>query len=427
MIKCRGNLIVSLLLGWFSVAALAQDSDEATPEWWFDVEVIVFDRGVQLTEIAEQFEFSNDFSPIASDVDLITQARKPNIDWVYQNLQPCVSTPPPQLDPIPLPPMELPNHIIELATQPLMSMENVVDEAPIARTLLQSRFNDLVPQSEQTEDIEDEIESVSSTWLDFHAPEFASDTPAYYTPQFTLGCFSKDAVYDTRAFAAEDVLPVYPFGVSRDETWGNHILAKDDLVLDDLSLRIRSERGLTRLMHVAWRQQVKFGKENASTFRVYGGQNYGLAFDENGQLKIPSVSVSDEETTSDSLFDFDTFSSTTSRTENDIVKRVEQRLGVALGGEDSDIITTDNVDTEIWQFDGTIKVFLQYVGRVPYLFIDGDIGYRQPISLDLTDPSKQVLVSIPYKQQRRVISTQLHYFDHPMFGMLIEIRRFKVP
>jgi len=37
------------------------------------------------------------------------------------------------------------------------------------------------------------------------------------------------------------------------------------------------------------------------------------------------------------------------------------------------------------------------------------------------------LASIPLAEQRRVISTQLHYFDHPLFGFIVQIRRYHRP
>ncbi len=106
----------------------------------------------------------------------------------------------------------------------------------------------------------------------------------------------------------------------------------------------------------------------------------------------------------------------------------------------------------IWQLDGNVKVFLKYINRVPYLHIDSNLFYRQPIPLsDLIDSDESgsatntfanqpedgrlnsetlpeyKLASVPFSEQRRVISKQLHYFDHPLFGMIIELRRYQPP
>ena len=65
------------------------------------------------------------------------------------------------------------------------------------------------------------------------------------------------------------------------------------------------------------------------------------------------------------------------------------------------------------------------------IHIDSKLFYRQPIPVDAnasadTQPEYE-LVAVPFHQMRRVISKQLHYFDHPLFGMVVKIRRFKTP
>ena len=172
---------------------------------------------------------------------------------------------------------------------------------------------------------------------------------------------------------------------------------------------------------------MEFGRENAATVRVYGGQNYANAFNARGETKRGMLAVDSVINEQDPLFDFNNKIIGQDIENPTILSEIENRLGTALTSEAN--TDDENKDTlkEIWQIDGTVKVFLQYVNRVPYLHIDGEIDYRQPLVTDPTNPSEQRLVSIPYKQLRRVISTQLHYFDHPMFGMLIEIRRFKTP
>ena len=37
------------------------------------------------------------------------------------------------------------------------------------------------------------------------------------------------------------------------------------------------------------------------------------------------------------------------------------------------------------------------------------------------------LKTIRFEQNRRVISKEIHYFDHPYMGMIVQIRPFNVP
>jgi hypothetical protein len=113
---------------------------------------------------------------------------------------------------------------------------------------------------------------------------------------------------------------------------------------------------------------------------------------------------------------------------------------------------------ELWKLDGGINVYLRNVGRVPYLHIDSNLEFRHPIFdpqkasqirglwTNLSDqgaltqtaivgsqiqPSDSLqpnfLQSVHFNQLRRVISKQVHYFDHPLFGMIVRINRYRWP
>lgn len=295
-----------------------------------------------------------------------------------------------------------------------------------------------------------------------------------------------------------------------------HLLTSNEHALTSISKQIRSNRELERLFHVAWRQPVMFGKDNAFDVRLFGGKNYASSFAMSGQpIKRPAHESADdtdtsvietnpllvtqgedttsamapnkgEQTTSDStgeyasneyatgendigaLNDGDDTSITAVR---DIFADLEDKLAtptpIALSAfSDLDALTMIDADNEenanalrkpIWEIDGTMKVFLKYINRVPYLHIDSELLYRQPVSeryfavepsilnaddsvnaaiaeSDLVNNNSDTLaytpmrlVAVPLKEQRRVISTQLHYFDHPLFGFVVQIRRYNRP
>jgi hypothetical protein len=119
-----------------------------------------------------------------------------------------------------------------------------------------------------------------------------------------------------------------------------------------------------------------------------------------------------------------------------------------------------------------MKVYLRNINRVPYLHIDSNLDYRQPIfdlnkvpkiqGLSTTLPNQSAVVlnqlqtgspqpdslqpgtlqpstlqpdyqkpnflqSVNFNQLRRVISKQVHYFDHPLFGMVVRLNRYRWP
>lgn len=79
----------------------------------------------------------------------------------------------------------------------------------------------------------------------------------------------------------------------------------------------------------------------------------------------------------------------------------------------------------VHELDGTVKVVL---GR--YLHVFTDLVYRRPLDKDTDTESAasdlpghdRVLADFPLKVHRKMRSKELHYIDHPLFGILMEIR-----
>jgi len=248
-----------------------------------------------------------------------------------------------------------------------------------------------------------------------------------------------------------------------------HLLTSEQQALSSISRQIRSNRQLERLFHATWRQPVMFGQNNAFDVRLFGGQNYAQKFDLNGDMRAQQSNTAlIKSANSESEFGYDatadlnsnegsttTQSVTEIATTSDIFADIDRRLSKpqaikyeAFKALDTAIIVEQGDDnaldpslrTPIWEIDGTIKVFLKYINRVPYLHVDGEMFYRQPVPLsyfsseesnaapaDQATPTEYKLVSVPLAEQRRVISTQLHYFDHPLFGFVVQIRRYNRP
>ncbi|WP_394220671.1 CsiV family protein [Alteromonas gracilis] len=252
-----------------------------------------------------------------------------------------------------------------------------------------------------------------------------------------------------------------------------HLLTSNQQALASISRQIRSNRDLERLFHATWRQPVMFGKSKAFNVRLFGGQNYAQQFSLDGEMREQTLSNANNNDfdASTSPFGYDSTSelapnqSAGTNTEfeqpsselfvvTDIFTELEERLAkpeaidysafkalevpVIIEQGDSDT-SNASLRTPIWEIDGTMKVFLKYINRVPYLHIDSEMFYRQPVpisyfssedessAMNNAAPLEYKLVSVPLAEQRRVISTQLHYFDHPLFGFVVQIRRYNRP
>ena len=339
--------------------------------------------------------------------------------------------------------------------------------------------SDFTKSSEPSDsDIAPSLEAITSYWIDINWTDFIGDNaePNVSTPQFTYCETNKPWLSINQqpngikwvrngvdnSMPAPQQLPVVIEGNDWPLASKAHLLTSDSQELTSISHQIRSNRELERLLHVAWRQPVKFGKKKAFNVRFFGGTNYASSFNEDGeQLKDKRTIVTDTVNTAAEasvivLNEDEQMASST------FFSSLEQRL---LQPEPISFKTLERLDSEgnlsvesttnngasrkpIWEIDGRMKVFLKYINRVPYLHIDSEMFYRHQVpthyfsnkgtsaerrsltSGAIENGAKSVdyqLVSIPLAEQRRVISKQLHYFDHPLYGFIVQIRRYERP
>ncbi|GEA11338.1 CsiV family protein [Alteromonas sp. KUL49] len=270
-------------------------------------------------------------------------------------------------------------------------------------------------------------------WLAFENNQWVRHTPNHFIP-------------------LPEYLAVVPEGVDWERHPGAHILSSESFELESLSRQIRQQRSLTRLLHTTWRQPVAFGENNAFKVRLLGGHDLGLQFNLNGEPhpKRPQITtgIFMNNDASEGLAEVIENSGEITSIENPtIFDRISDRLSspepVSLrdlmqgtAANETEGMSGDEYSYErpesIWELDGYLKVFLKYINSVPYLHIDSEVFLRVPYGIkgsdEVTDAIAPVtLVSLPFSEQRRVISKQLHYFDHPLFGMVVQIRRYRRP
>jgi hypothetical protein len=440
------------LLSLTMVSLLAAAPTKANDNWWFDVEVIVFERKLDLTELDEQFEFADSLAPPLVEADVIGDAIVPNISWLKQGLPKCNALPAPRW--------------------PDIAPQLIDTDSP------EPRLHTLV-----TDDTISEISSESSEVSEpahFEPPSIAVEQEAR---NFALEMFLKDSELNAEISVPEvsacetiqpwmtfqngqwhthrpdnhipapSELPITPEGFDWPKAGHAHLLPSSSQQLTSLSRQIRQNRDLTRLLHVTWRQPVLFGKDNAFNIRLFAGQNFADRFSLTGEPRV-KAGVSDDELLPPVTEQSDSASVSPSY---NFFDKLEQKLSAPtpvdfsyfseesnlLQNEENNLVQQSSTPP-IWQLDGSLKVFLKYINRVPYLHIDSELFYRQPIPLTALMPANENtsmedsvtnsmaqtnyrLVSVPFSEQRRVISKQLHYFDHPLFGMVVEIRRYKRP
>lgn len=208
---------------------------------------------------------------------------------------------------------------------------------------------------------------------------------------------------------------------------GQHsLLSNEANYLQDYSKRIFAQRGIAPLIYTAWRQPVVFGEENASYYRIFAGQRLDPSSTATG---------SEEETASISQAEENVGVLAQTNQQDDAVvkqlKALEEALDkrqAVIWDEDDETVDEDQLAkreiTPAWELDGLFKVYLEYVNRVPYLHVASEFKHTR---LELDASGEPLMEEYPSKQRRRIISKQIHYFDHPAFGIIIRLERYEKP
>ncbi|RUO25962.1 hypothetical protein CWE09_04340 [Aliidiomarina minuta] len=219
------------------------------------------------------------------------------------------------------------------------------------------------------------------------------------------------------------------------ETREPFLLPADSHEMNSIRQRLESQRGKEALLHLSWRQPV-VNRTQGRKVRLFGGHDFSPEFDYLGFSRSQLVSSTD------------TFMPT-------FEGNIEQQMGkldnlltrvdrgdFAFSKPDPNVLSLPakptnwpaNLPEQSWEFDGLMHIYL--VGN--YLHIDGEFNLREEIKLPLQASTfdEQVAYELPqgmpevpflrayyFKQLRRVISHETHYFDHPEFGVIVQIRR----
>ncbi|NRA61764.1 MAG: hypothetical protein HRU25_12790 [Psychrobium sp.] len=258
-----------------------------------------------------------------------------------------------------------------------------------------------------------------------------------------------------------------------DELTNIHLLDKEHLQLTGLTGKMRWAKKLSPVLHLGWRQPV-LSRSRALPFHLFGGENYAKHFNIDGSEKIDVNALPAQSTLLEQINS--TLETTTEQQSNEMVLTSQPVLATDITSIVAELQREDGnsqaIVPPVWQLDGLLKIYLRR-----FLFIEADFDFRQPghrilsdvekthlmalladeqleitqgsslkalselapqvvQQADLTQPSTDVqlvpatvgwLNSSHFKQNRRVRSNEIHYFDHPQGGLVIQIRRIEKP
>lgn len=199
---------------------------------------------------------------------------------------------------------------------------------------------------------------------------------------------------------------------------GNRLILLKGLRLKEQLRRLNNHQLFTPLLHTAWRMPIQ-NKQDALPIHLFAGKNYALEMPQSARLE-----------------------KATATTSNDLATDPE-KLDVLASLQKNQTLQ------DLYEIDGN---FLIYVQR--YLQIDAQLIVRtqteKPVSSSVsvlatetpevdTEATVQVVAqeSVPkrtvrtekvitetlFDQTRRLKSGEIHYLDHPLFGIIIQIRK----
>lgn len=419
-------------------------------DWWFEIEVILFKRKVDPEQLLETFKQNQSRLNIKGAVDLISPYIRPDVTAYRDVLPYCTG----DFDPEIIRP-----HPLFRATFP----EIKLDEIPVDNTQASSS-EPVNPTSETSRDIgqsdkdtiaeqdpntlpEGELFTVNQNFLISPEKSGESQLPKWQASTILACVYPQEQQLLVNPLLENWVhpkfipdVPARINGIERLYANSAYLLASDSLELAYLYKAIKKQRDLTPLLHMGWRQEVKFGRGKADNIRLFAGHNYAHEYSASGEM----LRNHDQDKTQQSNH-AQPIAETDSGEQANLYAAIEAALqdnspvSFALDEPTAPIVHSKDQSKleQLWELDGLFKVYLQYINKVPYLHIESDLDYRAPVHISkqgsegkiptLQDELQFHLQSYRLNQLRRVISKEVHYFDHPLFGVIVQIRRHQRP
>jgi len=264
-----------------------------------------------------------------------------------------------------------------------------------------------------------------------------------------------DSSFDEDYFAL-DTIPRKILRVEDIYSTQPYLMSDNSLELHDIVVQLRRSKNFRPLLHVGWRQPA-ISKRRSRPMRLFAGENLKYAHEKAMKAYQAELEAQNElslalNLAQEALSDYAPIAGTVSSDTllvNDVptepephpyeqiiaeLKRgdiaAEQALETVTHTDDNSLEPEQlvmPVAPELdWTIDGLFNVHLNH-----YLYITAEFNVANKSLAEhetalLSDPTSQI-EAIRFSQNRRVISKEVHYFDHPYMGMIVKIRRYKVP
>ena len=335
---------------------------------------------------------------------------------------------------------------------------------------------------QQTETINFEFDLQEDTLA---KPIFSTQNLCVITQSEIDRLFDKEQLTDFKIDAfGVDALPGKLYSAGAHHSESPYLIADESLLLKDISQQLHWSKEFKPILHFGWRQ-VGLTQNEAIPLKLFAGDHYQYQYQqaltayqkeleqaseiENNLLKILTqaqeaqfsnkalddktnieivnrkllVNTKRKQQVLDALLSDIDYSNNSSEIKvidnpaldsnviTDILNTLDKQTleelisanGVELAIDDKQLALSNKPEEPLqpWFLDGFFKVHLDH-----YLYITADFNVynQEQTKLVKADNENTDSKLINFNQNRRVITGEIHYFDHPYIGMIVQIRRF---
>ncbi|MBU2925755.1 CsiV family protein [Colwellia sp. 1_MG-2023] len=451
--KVNPAFFYSLFALGISTVTMSSDvyaKNKAADERWFEVEVILFQQLGNKNELKEQFPEDIDVSSLPNyqkSFDLLGPHIQPDLTNIKQFLPLCSKESENNIQPVLLHPLKRTNATFDKKVNQLTQITAI-------NTFELRERADISSQNLLFDNLTHKL--------------LSTDTICAISQQEMERLFDKEQLANMNINSVEiNALPNKLNALGIHNEYNPYLIADESLLLTDISQRLRWSKTFKPLLHFGWRQ-VGVTQKDAIPLKLFAGQNLAHEYQkalEEYQLEVEKEKLLEENLinqltkTQNSTLTTESTNIERSRNNQQVLNQIFTRFN-AFSREPIDIdtinktvnqvnemdletiIATNSVETIVnkqhselgtplkapiqpWFLDGFLKIHLDH-----YLYITADFNVFNESDLEKiiknvpTSSNDSTAKLINFSQNRRVITGEIHYFDHPYIGMIVQIRRF---
>lgn len=335
---------------------------------WFEIELIAFERG-SLSSTLEKVDAQVTPISVSRSLDLLKPLYQPDIRALHSALPSCTGHEPSMLPTelqIPVVPAQPWFDEIQLASQSMQSFTGVFPAEPLLRWPLNCRRS--LHQDGKLQ-----------------APVLLDN--------------DSDSRVDGPTMLPVIPTPLGPTPLAHQNS--PYLVDESTFQLKDLAWQLDRRAGHKLLLHTAWRQPLGV-KRRSQSLRFFAGQRFSPQFDYQGLKQAEQAEIAADQADLTAA----------------IEKTYQQLQQNQQLSRDPVVKLVSGLPQQVWQLDGTIQPYNERM-----LFADTEFNLRQLV----TDSTGERLQTFYAKDNVRLLLGEIHYLDHPRFGLILQIRRFVPP